>query len=83
MRRRWREYRTEMGNRPVKAFIAELEPEEMAEIAAEMSEVAKEGLSAARHLRGEISARFIQLAEERLADWRARGAARKDDASKP
>lgn len=93
-------------------FIRELTDEEAAEVVAAMKEVAKEGLPASRHLRGEIyevrvststrlfrvlfasegarsqillsltaftkktqrtPAAQIDLAEERLADWRSRG----------
>jgi len=53
-RRRWRDYATPSGRRPVKAFIAELSDADAAAIAAAMKEVAVDGLQSARHLRGDI-----------------------------
>ncbi len=53
-KRRWRDYRTRTGARPVKAFIDSLTDEEAASVVAAMKEVAQRGRSAARHLRGEI-----------------------------
>lgn len=53
-RRKWRDYRTAAGARPVKAFFAELTDDEAASVVAGMKDVATRGLSAARHLRGEI-----------------------------
>jgi phage-related protein len=52
--RRWRDYETESGARPVKEFIAGLSDADAAEVAAAMAEVKRDGLRAARHLRGEI-----------------------------
>jgi phage-related protein len=52
--RRWRDYRTRAGRRPVRAFIADLPDEDAAAVVAAMKDVATVGLSAARHLRGEI-----------------------------
>ena len=52
--RRWRDYRTAAGARPVKAFLNALADEEVAAIVAGMKEVAELGLPAARHLRGEL-----------------------------
>lgn len=114
-RRQWRDYRTRAGGRPVKAFLDHLTDEEVAAIVAGMKEVADRGLSAARHLRGDIyevradaptrsfrilfsaegrysqvllslsgfekrtqktPPRELELAETRLRDWRARGAAK-------
>jgi len=54
IRPRWRDYRTVSGRRPVKEFINRLSDEDTVEVAAAMTEVREEGLSAARHLRGEI-----------------------------
>jgi len=54
VRPRWRDYRTASGRRPVKEFIDRLSDEDTAEVVAAMDEVREEGLSAARHLRGEI-----------------------------
>ena len=110
-RRRWREYRTEGGARPVSDFIDSLDDLETAELVAAMKRVARDGMWAARHLRGDIyeirvrgpsrnlrllfaqegrasqvllsltafvkktqrtPARELELAEERLSDWRAR-----------
>ena len=53
-KRQWRDYRTPAGGRPVKSFLDELTDEELAEVIAGMKEVAREGLRAAKHLRGEI-----------------------------
>lgn len=53
-RRRWRDYSTASGRRPVKEFIASLSDAEAADIIAAMKEVARDGLSAARHLEGDI-----------------------------
>lgn len=52
--RRWRDYRTRAGRRPVAEFIDDLSQEDAAIVAAAMKEVAIVGLRAARHLRGEI-----------------------------
>lgn len=51
---RWRDYRTRGGRRPVKDFIDSLSDEDAAEVAATMADVRRQGLSVARHLRGEI-----------------------------
>ena len=53
-RRRWRDYETAAGNRPVKDFIAGLTDDEAADIVAAMKEVASAGLGAARHIEGDI-----------------------------
>lgn len=50
----WRDYRTASGTRPVNDFIKQLSPENMATVRAAMKDVAREGLAAARHVRGEI-----------------------------
>jgi phage-related protein len=54
VKRRWRDYETAAGRRPVKQFIAELSDEDAASVAAAMREVRHGGLGAARHLEGEI-----------------------------
>ena len=54
VRRRWRDYRTPSGRRPVKEFIESLTDDDAAEVVAAMTDVRERGLSAARHLRGEI-----------------------------
>jgi phage-related protein len=54
VRRRWRDYRTAGGHRPVREFIQSLSDEDAAEVVAAMADVREEGLSAARHLRGAI-----------------------------
>jgi phage-related protein len=51
---RWRDYRTPTGRRPVKEFIDTLSDEDAASVVAAMADVREEGLSAARHLRGEV-----------------------------
>jgi len=53
-KRRWRDYRTAAGRRPVKEFIDELSDVGAAAVVAAMQDVRNEGLVAARHLRGEI-----------------------------
>lgn len=52
--RRWRDYRTASGRRPVKDFINTLSDSDAASIAAAMRDVRDHGMTAARHLRGEI-----------------------------
>jgi phage-related protein len=53
-RRRWRHYETAAGNRPVLEFIRKVPDEDKAAIVAAMGEVRREGMRAARHLRGEL-----------------------------
>jgi len=53
-RRQWRDYRTAAGRRPVKKFMMDLNDDERAAVIAAMKEVEREGLSAAKHLRGDI-----------------------------
>jgi phage-related protein len=52
--RRWRDYTTRSGARPIKRFLSALRGADAAAVAAAMSEVRQLGLEAARHLRGEI-----------------------------
>lgn len=52
--RRWRDYRTAAGRRPVKQFIDGLRDNDAAAVVAAMKDVRENGLAAARHLRGEI-----------------------------
>lgn len=112
MRRRWRDYATVGGNRPVKEFMDALSDEDAEEVTAAMKDVRKHGLGVARHVRGSIyevrasgmdadyrilfaeegghgeillalvalskrtqktPKRFIDLADQRLRDWRERG----------
>ena len=54
IRRRWRDYRTAAGRRPVKEFIAALSDTDAAAVIAAMKDVQATGLSAARHLRGDV-----------------------------
>jgi hypothetical protein len=49
-RKRWRDYRTEIGRSPVREFIRSLPLGHQAEILAEMAAVSREGMAAARHL---------------------------------
>jgi phage-related protein len=51
---RWRDYRTAGGAQPVADFIRRLDREEAAVVLAGMNHVARFGLEAARHLKGEI-----------------------------
>ena len=53
-RRRWRDYRTASGRRPVKEALDELSDPDLAAVAAAMREVREQGLRAARHLEGDI-----------------------------
>lgn len=52
--RRWRDYRTPAGGRPIREFFDTLTDGEAAEVVAAMKEIARGGLEAAKHLRGEI-----------------------------
>jgi phage-related protein len=51
---RWRDYRTGNGARPLVDFMDRLDRHEAAAVLAGMNQVARLGLEAARHLRGEI-----------------------------
>lgn len=53
-RSRWRDYRTASGRRPVKEFLDRLSDDDAAAVLDAMREVRDEGLTAARHLEGEI-----------------------------
>jgi phage-related protein len=53
-RRRWRDYTSPSGGRPIKAFINALTLVERAEVAAAMKEVKDLGLTAAKHVAGPI-----------------------------
>ncbi len=52
-RRRWRDYRTTSGRRPVKEFIVGLPIDDQAAIAAAMKDVPVFGNASAHHLRGD------------------------------
>jgi phage-related protein len=52
--RRWRDYRTRGGRRPVKEFIDRLSDADAATLVATMRVVALEGVAPAKHLRGDI-----------------------------
>jgi phage-related protein len=52
--RRWRFYSTVSGRRPAREFIDRLSDVDAAEVAAAMVDVRRNGLRAARHLRGEL-----------------------------
>jgi phage-related protein len=53
-RRRWRDYRTPFGRRPIREFLDELPDADRAVVLAGMEDVRHRGLRAARHLDGEI-----------------------------
>jgi phage-related protein len=53
-RRRWRDYRTPSGRRPVREFLDELFDVDRAAVLAGMEDVRRRGLRAARHLGGDI-----------------------------
>jgi phage-related protein len=119
-RRRWRDYRTAAGARPVLDFLVSLDEDVRVEVTAAMKDVRENGMVAARHVRGDVyevrashrgteyrvlfanegkkgrillslhgfnkktrrtPPRLIDLAERRLADWRLRGRADKNDDS--
>jgi phage-related protein len=52
--RRWRDYQTGTGRRPVKQFIEKLGDDDVAAIMDAMREVKVKGLASARHLDGDI-----------------------------
>jgi phage-related protein len=52
--RRWRDYATDGGRRPVKEFVEALDDDDVAAVAVALAEVELEGLRAARHLRGRV-----------------------------
>ena len=52
--RRWRDYRTAAGKRPVREFILGLDDDDAAAVLAAMAAVRAQGLAAARHLKGDI-----------------------------
>ena len=54
VRRRWRDYKTPAGRRPVEAFIDGLSDGDAAAVFAGMQYVRDRGLLAARHLDGDI-----------------------------
>jgi phage-related protein len=53
-KRRWRDYQTASGTRPVRDFVRSLSDNDAAAILAAMAAVQDEGLRAARHLAGDI-----------------------------
>lgn len=54
VQRRWRDYRTPSGKRPVSEFILDLSDQDAASVLAAMAAVRAQGLRAARHLKGDI-----------------------------
>jgi phage-related protein len=52
--RRWRDYATAGGRRPVKEFVEALDDDDAAAVAVALDEVEAVGLRAARHLRGRV-----------------------------
>lgn len=52
--RRWRDYRTAAGKRPVREFLLDLSDEHAASVLVAMAAVRVQGLRAARHLKGDI-----------------------------
>jgi phage-related protein len=53
-KRRWRDYRTRAGRRPLKEFLDKLSDEDAAEVVAAMGDVEKRGVTAAKHVEGEL-----------------------------
>lgn len=54
MHRRWRDYTTESGRRPVKEFLDGLDDSDLASVVAAMIDVRQNGLRVTRHLDGDI-----------------------------
>ncbi len=54
VKRRWRDYRTAAGRRPVKDFFDALSDTDAAAVVAAMKEIQERGTPAARHLGGDI-----------------------------
>jgi hypothetical protein len=54
VKRRWRDYRTEAGRRPVAEALDGLSDDDAASVIAAMADVRDRGLEAARHLQDEI-----------------------------
>lgn len=52
--RRWRDYRTAAGKRPVREFLSDLSDEDAASVLAAMAAIRVQGLRVARHLKGDI-----------------------------
>jgi hypothetical protein len=77
LRRRWRFYRTAAGHEPVADFLNRLDRDDRAAVAAKLRQVVGEGVTAARHLRGEIREvrpRVIARASECFSRRRGGGA---------
>lgn len=53
-RRRWRDYETRAGRRPVREFLMDLTDDARVEVVAAMKDVKENGMVAARHVRGDI-----------------------------
>jgi len=53
-KRRWRDYRTAAGRRPIKEFVDGLSDTDAAAVVAAMRDVRDAGLASGDHLRGEI-----------------------------
>ena len=53
-KRRWRDYGTAAGKRPVRDFIVDLSDDDAAAVLAAMAAVRVQGLAVARHLKGDI-----------------------------
>jgi phage-related protein len=54
VKRRWRFYETAGGRRPVREFLDGLSGDDLAAVAGAMRDVTRNGLVAARHVRGDI-----------------------------
>jgi phage-related protein len=54
VKRRWRFYETTAGRRPVRDFLDGLSGEDLAAVVAAMRDVTRNGLEAARHVRGDL-----------------------------
>ncbi|HEY4097530.1 MAG TPA: type II toxin-antitoxin system RelE/ParE family toxin [Baekduia sp.] len=54
VRHRWREYTTASGSNPLREFLAGLTRADRSAVLAEMAAVQRDGVLAARHLRGDI-----------------------------
>ena len=53
-KRRWRDYETAAGRRPLRTFLERLNEDDAAEVLAAMKDVEKNGLGVAKHLEDDI-----------------------------
>ncbi len=68
-KRQWRDYQTESGARPIKDFLLALADEDRAAVLEELEGFQKKTQQTPKA--------HLKLAEQRLADWRRRGKAKR------